>query len=108
MWFLEFLEMHWQWLVTVILSVLSVVIVLVKRRIKVVDAPFTQVLERLPDLIIEAEELFPAPLSGVQKIAYVLSQAIVLYSSLGGDVNDIFIDKIRAEVENILSTPTRK
>lgn len=103
---LEFLQDNWRWIVSVGLTLISVIIVLVKKKTKVVDGVLTDTFKQLPSFINKAEELFP---DGQDKQTYVLAMALDYYLSNGGlGESSLITDIIASMLEAILTTPTKK
>ena len=109
----DFLVENWKFLVEILLVVLSIIIVLVKKKASIVIpiSLFDDLYRLIPEWIIAAEDEV-GPGNGDKKLSIVLKKAL-LYVSKQMDVaiSDIpasFSDCIIAFVEDILSTPTKK
>ena len=107
----EFLLNNYSWLITLVFSVLSILIFLLKK-VKVIkkDTAFEQVLSLLPSLIVKAEKSIEG---GANKKAFVLSMAISFLSQLTGEDDqqklcDEYANRISEAIESILLTPVKK
>lgn len=107
----EFLIENYSWIITLIFSIASILIFLLKK-VKIVkkDNFFEKVLELLPSLIVKAEA---SGKSGCQKKDYVLWSAMgYLHNLLDHEMTmneiDLYTNKISEAIEAILSTPVKK
>lgn len=107
----EFLSENYSWLITLVFSVASILIFLLKK-VKVIkkDTAFEQVLSLLPSLIVKAEKSI---VGGANKKAFVLSMAVTFLSQLTGESNqekicDEYGSRISEAIEAILLTPVKK
>lgn len=101
--FLNFIKVNWQFFAVVFIDIISLVLWMIKRRVKVVDSPYALTIDKLASWINIAESLF---LDGKDKKAFVLDAALNCYKSLGGkkDISSL----LSIAIENILTTPTKK
>lgn len=108
--FLMFLQQNWQWLVTVFISVLSIILLVLKKtNIIKQDTVWTKVLTALPGFIIQAEIDHPEAKAGRDKYKEVLIAAVDYYQKISGkDFPDDLIEKINDAVEAILAAPQKK
>lgn len=103
---LDFLLENWK-VLTVLLLDLIILIFSIIRRVKVVDSPLTRVLSDLPTFIKSVEASLGAG-RGEEKLDLVLRMAKSLLVAYGCSDPDNYIDVIRAQIEEILSTPQKK
>lgn len=105
---LEFCKNHWQLLVTIGLNLISILILLIKKKVKIVDY-LTGLLSILPSYINEAENTGK---SGSEKYALVFSKCINYLVEVTGKTSEKVIwqysKAIDTSIENILSTPEKK
>ena len=107
---IDFLLAHCFELLYIIISLVSLIVVLVKRvKVESVDTIFEQLLVRLPRMIIGAEK---TGLSGSEKKDIVINVALDWLVSLTGqsrvDVSTLYLKRIEDAIEEILSTPIKK
>lgn len=105
---LQFLENHWFEILKVLVAVVTLLILIFKKKVKVEDF-FTGYLLALPGFINEAEEL---GLSGEAKYLKVFSRSINYLMSVSGksleEVTALYAKRINDSIEDILSTPQKK
>lgn len=106
--FIDWIIDNYQWVISIFVGFVSLVVVIIKRRVKVVDF-MTSYLEALPGFINEAESFLK---SGNDKFSFVLAKSVEFISSITGiDERKIVIDYsnvIKDSIESILSTPQKK
>lgn len=106
----EFLIENYSWIITLVFSIISILIFLLKK-VKIVkkDSAFEKVLMLLPSLIIKAEKNIKG---GSDKKSFVLSMAISYLASLSGEDDEkVYQDygkRISDAIEDILMTPVKK
>lgn len=106
----EFLLENYSWIITIVCSIISILIFLLKK-VKIVkkDSAFEKVLMLLPSLIIKAEKNIKG---GSDKKSFVLSMAISYLASLSGEddekVYQEYGKRISDAIEDILLTPVKK
>lgn len=108
----DFILANWLQLLYVIVSVVSIVILLVKKnKVKVIDNNFLDVALCLPLWISEAEQLYPSG-HGSDKFSYVFNSALQnLVVSTGLSSKDVIAKYgtlLQKSIEDILSTPIKK
>lgn len=104
---LDFIMNNWQWLTGILLSLTSILIYLLKRKLKVVDTPLLSTIEYLPTLIKTSESIY-GPGEGQLKLSWVLRMALAYYQSLSGVASDSVKDLLIQQIESILDTPQKK
>lgn len=108
---LEFLNSNKVSLIEIGLSIIAILIVILKKKVKI-NGVFEMVLTVLPNFIREAELKFSDPGSGTVKYSYVFNKCLELLNLLTGEskqrVIEQYTTKINAAIENILSTPEKK
>lgn len=101
--FVKFLVDNWQFISTAIITLLSVILLIVKKR------PLTEILDNsaYKDLIIlikDAESRFGAK-EGKKKLDYVLTA----FCNIKGINKDSFTaSSVKSLIENVLETPQKK
>lgn len=111
--FLDFLRDNWKILAEVILLVISLLIIVFRKKTKI-NIPESTVIDLyslLPDWINQAEKEIGAG-SGDLKLQYVLKCAtLFICNQLGISVSDIpqkLILSVTSQIEDVLSTPHKK
>lgn len=107
---IEFLLNHYLELSYIIISLVSLIVVLLKKvNVESIDTVFEQLLLRLPRMIDGAEK---TGLSGPEKKDIVVSVAVQWLCDLTGrsrtEILDCYVSKIEDAIEEILSTPKKK
>lgn len=102
---IEFLKENWFQVGSVCISIITFIVLLVKKKIKLSDTALSMVLMRLPVLIKEAESKYS---DGKAKKLYVVTAAIEYYKEVGGFMSRDITDVISTKVEDILATPSKK
>ena len=111
--FLDFLRDNWKILAEVILLVISLLIIVFRKKTKIniPESTIVELYNLIPDLINRAEQEIGAG-HGELKLQYVLKCAtLFICSQLGITVSDIpqkLILSITNQVEEVLSTPHKK
>lgn len=103
----EFIFENWRWLISLIIGLLSVILLVFKKKYKVYSRSIPQfILEKLPMCIRTAERMFKA---GPQKLDFVVSLVSdLLVQEFPQIMTSKYDDYIRDSVEAILSTPEKK
>lgn len=102
---IEFLKVYWFQVASIVVSIITFIVLLVKKKIKLSDTALSMVLMKLPGLISEAELKYT---DGKAKKLYVITAAIDYYKQVGGLPNRDITEVISQKVEDILVTPTKK
>ena len=106
--FVTFITKYWRVLIVLVFNLVTFVILLCKKKVKVDDV-FKQVLMFLPDFINIAENKFS---NGAEKYSYVFNRCVELLCSLthksGQEIMDAYTNMIDTAIENVLSTPQKK
>ena len=109
--FVQFLLDNWQFIVYMLVSVITTIAVLVLKKKKVVnelDNILKIVLANLPRIVLSAEELFGAG-NGVEKKQVVLDSVIkFVKDQFSVDLPESLIAYISERVEDILAAPQKK
>lgn len=99
---------HWQLLLQLVISIVTFVILLFQKKVKVEDA-MAGLLISLPDYIKDAEK---SGATGTQKFVIVFQKCLTYLSFATGDSLDVvsacYATQINEAIENILSTPQKK
>lgn len=103
--FIAFLRDYWFEIASLLASLVSFIVILLKRKVKLADTALTTTLMKLPDIIKDAEKLYD---DGRAKKLYVLSSALKYYVEVGGSNSRDISSIIDSEVEKILTTPVKK
>ncbi len=106
--FVIFITKYWRVLVVLVFQLVTFVILLCKKKVKIDDI-FKQVLMLIPDFINIAENKFS---DGAEKYSYVFNRCVELLCNLthksGQEIIDVYANMIDSAIENILSTPQKK
>lgn len=106
--FVTFITKYWRVLVVLVFQLVTFVILLFKKKVKIDDI-FTSVLLLLPDFINIAEKNFS---DGAERYTYVFNRCIEVLRNLthksGQEIIDVYANMIDSAIENILSTPQKK
>ena len=105
---LEFLQNNWKWIVEILSIVITFVVLLLRKRIKLTDSAVQEVLKKIPGWIVEAEK---TGFTGQEKLLYVLNFALQYLESKYGEFvwNDKTVKAMLIDfIEAVLETPTKK
>lgn len=109
--FFSFIQANYKWIIAAIYALILLVIVILKKKVKIIDVVKTIISEVLPDCIIQAETKFGAG-NGDEKKAYVIQLICKTISERFGidefEVFKLYRPFIESMLENILSTPKKK
>lgn len=103
--FLQFVVDNWSQLLSVLISIVTFLVLLFKKKVTINDTALSMVLMKLPELIKQAEDLYK---DGTAKKLHVLSAAVNYYREIGGVSSRDIIGVISEKVEDILATPEKK
>ena len=108
---IQFLFDYWQFIVYILVSVITTIVVLVLKKKKVVnelDNILKIVLANLPRIVLSAEELIGSG-NGVEKKQVVLYSVIkFVKDQFSVDLPDSLIAYISERIEDILAAPQKK
>lgn len=108
---LAFIKAHIYEIVSITIALVSLIVFIVRRRVKITDNVYLSVLLMLPHWIKEAELIYIHPKSGADKFAYVLDKAVQelvrLTGKDAGEVVSRYGRLLDRDIEVILSTPTK-
>lgn len=105
---LEFLKANYIWIIEFSLTLISFIVLLLKKKIKLTDSAFQDVFKKIPGWIVDAEK---TGISGNEKLLYVLNFALQYLESKYGDFvwNDKAIKECLIDfIESVLETPQKK
>ena len=108
-WFKDFVINNWQFIVSSILLLISVLIGIFKKTIKINDGDFQECLLKIPGFINEAESQF-GPGNGQKKFQYVMNSCMNMLEVSYGQwvrVNFPVRNILTAMIESVLSTPQK-
>lgn len=102
---------HYQILIPSILSLINILILICKKKVKITDSLLSEVLTIIPLYIKEAEDVVGAG-NGQNKFSYVFNKCINLIRVSNGMDNETAIrsygDIIIRTIENIMACPQKK
>lgn len=111
--FSKFLVENWQWLVSVVATLISLIIFIIKKKPSsdLFNVSLYKVLSKIPFYVAEVEKIGLS--TGIEKTKVVLDLAIADLSKLLG--RSLTIDEVRlvdnaatTEIEGVLYAPTKK
>ena len=109
--FLLFLKEHWRILAEIAVALIVILVTIFKKKVKFIDVVKEVILEVLPSAINKVEQKFGSG-HGTEKLVYVceLVQTYICqkYGLSEEVVVRLYHSFIRENVEDILSTPTKK
>lgn len=108
----DFIKSHYELLISIVVYFVGFITLLCKKKVKITDSAFTEVVSSIPSLISQAEVLYPGSKTGEDKLQFVLTVAIDLLAEKTcasvAECSKIYSDKIKAIVEAVLATPKKK
>lgn len=103
---LVFLSDNWKWLLEIVLAIASILIVILRKKVKVYESVKEYILSMLPYYINFAESLYD---SGFDKKTFVYDAIVAFLKGKFGNFDESkYVDFIKDSIESILSTPQKK
>lgn len=108
---INFLSVYWRDILSALAIVVSIVLLVIKKKpVKVVDTIKEVICRLLPGLILDAERIYQVSGLGEAKAQYVLDLLVKVLKEFGygDDVISQYLPFMADQLEAILSTPQKK
>jgi len=105
-----FIQTNWQGIATIVIALATLLITILKKKVKIIDTIKEFILTKLPGLISSAEILFKKDIVsfGVEKKSFVIEAMKKLILDEFGCTADKYVSFISDSIESILATPQKK